>query len=128
MFFVESTTGTYCLNKQFRLKNYFVARESSNEIDEFCWQLRDGINDIVENLAKHDVTSNLSGKEKRALQKLITKKNKIHVINDTDKNLGPANADKSDVISECKRQLFDVMTYLKLSKDEVETFLLKPRD
>ena len=46
---------------------------------------------------------NLSVKEKRALHKLITEKNKIHVINDTDKNLGPANADKSDVIKECKR-------------------------
>ena len=103
LFFVETTPGTYCLNKQFRLKNYFVARESSNEIDEFCWQLRDGINDIVEKLAKHDVSSNLSGKEKRALHKLITEKNKIHVINDTDKNLGPANADKSDIIKECKR-------------------------
>ena len=52
MFFVETTPGTYCLNKQFRLKNYFVARDSSPEIDEFCWQLRDGINDIVENLQK----------------------------------------------------------------------------
>ena len=99
-----------------------MAKESSKEIDEFCWQLRDGINDIVENLAKSDINSNLSVKEKRALHKLITEKNKIHVINDTDKNLGPANADKSDVIKECKRQLFDVLTYLKLSKEEVEIF------
>jgi hypothetical protein len=125
LFFVETTPGTYCLNKQFHLKNYFVAKESSKEIDEFCWQLRDGINDIVENLAKSDINSNLSVKEKRALHKLITEKNKIHVINDTDKNLGPANADKSDVIKECKRQLFDVLTYLKLSKEEVEIFLAK---
>ena len=123
MFFVETTQGTYFLNKQFRLKNYFVAKESANEIDEFCWQLRDGINDIVENVVQSDVSSNLSGKEKRALHKLIMEKNKIHVINDTDKNLGPANADKSDVIKECKRQLFDVLTYLKLSKEEVEIFL-----
>ena len=68
MFFVETTPGTYCLNKQFRLKNYFVARESSNEIDDFCWQLRDGINDIIDNLTKHDVSSNLSGKEKTTSQ------------------------------------------------------------
>ena len=57
--------------------------------------------------------------------KLITEKNKIHVINDTDKNLGPANADKSDLIKECKRQLFDVLTYLKLSEAEMKTFLTK---
>ena len=77
----------------------------------------------MENLVKSDVSSNLSEKEKWALHKLIMEKNKIHVINDTDKNLGPANADKSDVIKECKRQLFDVLTYLKLSKEEVEIFL-----
>ena len=122
---METTRGTYCLNKQFHLKIYFVAKESSKEIDEFCWQLRDGINDIIENNVQFDNTSNLSIKEKRALHKLITEKNKIHVINDTDKNLGPANADKSDVIKECKRQLFDVLTYLKLSKEEVEIFLAK---
>ena len=54
--------------------------------------------------------------EKRALRnfKIGYEKNKIHVINDTDKNLGPTNADYSDVIKECKRQLFDIATYLKL--------------
>ena len=63
--------------------------------------------------------------EKKNEHSLVTEKNKIHVINDTDKNLGPANADKSDVINECKRQLFDVATYLKLSKLEMETVLSK---
>ena len=29
-------------------------------------------------------------------------KNKIHIVNDTDKILGLANADKCDVIGECK--------------------------
>ena len=38
---------------------------------------------------------------------------------DTDKNLGPANADKCDLIGECKRQLFDVATYRKLSAEKV---------
>ena len=58
----------------------------------------------------------LAKKKRTALIKLIAEKNKIQVINDTDKNLGPANADKCDVINECKRQLFDVTTYLKLGK------------
>ena len=56
---------------------------------------------------------------------MVTERNRVHVINDTDKNLGPANTVKSDVIGECKRQLFDVTTYLKLSKEEMETFLTK---
>ena len=50
------------------------------------------------------------------------------MVNDTDKNLGPANVDKTDVIKECKKQLFDVTIYLKLSKKDMETFLLKSID
>ena len=76
MYFSETTPGTFCLDKQFHLKSHFVAKDSYNEIDEFCWQLRDGINDLIENQVKFDVTSNRSGKEKRALHKLITEKTK----------------------------------------------------
>ena len=36
MFFTETTPGTYCLNKQFRLKNHYVAKDTFNEVDEFC--------------------------------------------------------------------------------------------
>jgi len=61
-------------------------------------------------------------KRKTGTSRIGSEKFKIHVINDMDKNLGPANA---DAINECKRQLFDVATYLKLSKAEMETFLLK---
>ena len=72
-------------------------------INEFFWQLRDldEINDIIENYVKFDCSSNLSSKEKWALHKLITEENKGHVVNDMDKNLWPANVDKSDVIKEC---------------------------
>ena len=125
MFFSESSPGTYQLNKQFHLKTYFVSKETFNEVDEFCWLLRDGISDLVEKYVKFDSTTNLCKKEKRALHTLVTEKNRVHVINDTDKNLGPASADKSDVIRECKRQLYDVDTYLKLSKEEMELFLIK---
>ena len=65
MFFVEKEPGTFCLDKQFRLKNYFVAKETFNEVDEFCWQLRDGINEMVENHVKFDCVSTLA--EKREL-------------------------------------------------------------
>ena len=125
MFFSETSPGTFKLNKQFHLKTHFVSKETFNEVDEFCWLLRDGISNLVEKFIKSDFSTNLCKKEKRALHTLVTEKNRVHVINDTDKNLGPANADKSDVIKECKRQLYDVDTYLKLSKEEMELFLLK---
>ena len=57
-------------------------------------------------------------------QKSVVHKNEVHVINDTDKNLGAAVADKKDVIIECKRKLFDVNTYLKLSLEEMKDQLI----
>ena len=53
---------------------------------------------------------NLSKQEFKALQKMIVTKNEIHVVNDTDKNLGAAISDKEDVVDECKRQLYDIAT------------------
>ena len=118
MFFSDISPGTYRLDNKFHFKSHFVSPETFNEVNEFCWLLRDGISELVEKCTKHDSSSNLGKKEKRALHKMVTEKNRVHVINDTDKNLGPANVDKSDVINECKRQLYDVMTYSKLSFEE----------
>ena len=50
-------------------------------------------------------------------------KNKKVVINDTDKNVGPACADKEKVIQECERQLYDIEVYLKLSKDQMQELI-----
>ena len=47
----------------------------------------------------------------------MVNKNVVRVVNDSDKNLGAAIADTHDVIKECKRQLYDVNTYLKLSME-----------
>ena len=68
---------------------------------------------------------NLSNKEFNELQKIVVNKNVVHVVNDTDKNLGAAVADKKDVIVECKRQLYDINTYLKLSMEEMEILIAK---
>ena len=62
-------------------------------------------------------------KKKSALRNLILAKNKSIVINDTDKNMGAADADKTDVISECERQLRDIKTYLKISEEELKQFI-----
>ena len=64
-------------------------------------------------------------KRKKSTSQIDYGENRIHVINDTDKNIGPANADKSDVIKGCNRQLYDVDTYSKLSIAEMESFLCK---
>ena len=54
---------------------------------------------------------NISNKEKTALRNLIKTKNEKIIINDTDKNMGAADADKSDAIFECNRQLSEGKTY-----------------
>ena len=95
-----------------------------NEIDKFCFNLRDGILNIFEN-TNLEVSKNLSDNEFSELLKLKKLKNKEQVINDSDKNLGAVMADKSDVVKECQRQLYDINTYIRLSREEMEILIAK---
>ena len=54
-------------------------------------------------------------------------KNENQIMNDSDKNLGAVMADKEDVVIECKRQLYDISTYIKLSFEEMEILIAKVR-
>ena len=59
-----------------------------------------------------------------ALRNLLRTKNKSIVIKDTDKNMGAEeDKDKTDVISECERQMGDIKTYLKISEEEWKQFI-----
>ena len=70
-------------------------------------------------MVKQKFGQNISNKEKSALRNLFRTKNKSIVIKDTDKNMGAEeDADKTDVISECERQMGDIKTYLKISEEE----------
>ena len=42
-----------------------------------------------------------------------------------DKNLGPISTDKSDLIKECQRQLYDIITYNKISRDQAKQLIEK---
>ena len=61
-------------------------------------------------MAKEKSLQNLSNKEKTALRNLNKTKNDKIIINDMDKNMGAADVDKEDIISECARQLSNVKT------------------
>ena len=74
-------------------------------------------------MKKEKSSQNLSNKEKTALRNLIKTKNDKIIINDTDKNMGAADADKSDVIFECIRQLSDVKTDNKLTETEIKIII-----
>ena len=53
------------------------------------------------------------------MRNLIRAKNKYMVVKDADKNMGmEEDANKTDVISECERQMRDIKTYLKISEEE----------
>ena len=68
----------------------------------FGRRIRDKINEVIEKMVKHKFGQNISNKEKSALRNLIHAKNKSIVINNMDENMGAVDADKMDVISECK--------------------------
>ena len=56
-------------------------------------------------MVKQKFGQKMSNKEKSALRNLIRAKNKSIVIKDTDKNMGAADVEKTDVISKCEHQL-----------------------
>ena len=68
---------------------------------------------------------NMSNKEKKALNCLIKNRNEQICVNDTDTNLGAISADKNDVVLECRRQLYDVLTYNKVSWEETKNLIDK---
>ena len=65
----------------------------------------------------------MSNKEKTALRLLKRNRNKNVVINDTDKNVGPATADTTQVIEESKRQLYDKEVYRILTEEQAKRFV-----
>ena len=105
------------------LKNYFVPPSKYMAVNNFCWNVRDAINILFETDIKEK--QNLSNKEKKSLNVLIKNRNVKICINDTDKNLGPISADKSDVIKECQRQLYDIITYNKISWEQAKQLIEK---
>ena len=72
-----------------------MAKDTFNEIGEFCWQLKDGINDIVENQIKFDCSEY---KSKTALHRLIAEKSMSSMTR--TKMLSQLTRYKSDVIKE----------------------------
>ena len=67
----------------------------------------------------------MSNKEKKALNRLIKNRNEEICVNDTDKNLGAISADKKNVVLECRRQLYEVITYNKMSLEEAKSLIDK---
>ena len=109
--FEETTPSTFVINKNFLIKGNFWTAKMYNEIDSFCYNIRDGIANLIDGQSKV-LKQNLCKQEFNELQKIIVNKNEVFVINDTDKNLGAAIAEKEDFVNECKRQLFDIKTYI----------------
>ena len=119
VYFTETKPGVFERNAKFKLKSNFVANIQYNEIDMFGQRVREKINEVIERVIKQKIGQNISNKEKTALRNLIRTKNKSIVIKDADKNMGTEeDADKTDVVSECERQMRDIKTYLKISEEE----------
>ena len=125
VYFTETKPGVFERNARFKLKTNFVANIKYKEIDSFGWRVREKITEIVEKTLKQKFGQNISNKEKTALKNLIRAKNESIVINDTDKNMGAADADKEDVIFVCVRRLGDIKTSFKISEEELKKNLFQ---
>ena len=123
VYFSESEPGVFEKNKKNCLKNNFIPPTEYTAVNNFCWNVRDGINILFETDIKEK--QNLSNQEKKSLNVLIKHRNVKICINDTDKNLGPISTDKSDVIKECQRQLYDIIAYNKISWEQAKQLIAK---
>ena len=101
-------------NPKFKVKTNWEAETINKEVEAFGWEVCNRIKEMIKSKIHDNIGQNISKKEKTALRKIIRAKNNKIVIIDTDKNMGAADADKTVVISECKRQLEDIKTYLKI--------------
>ena len=74
------------LSSGIKVKNNFRTDEQYNKLNNFCYNIRDSIANLIDGemkVFKHNLSKNKINK----LQKIIVNKNEVHVINDTDKNL-----------------------------------------
>ena len=94
-----------------------------NSVNKFCFDVRDRLDEVFQRTMGMKRAQNMSNQEKTALRILHRNKNVDVFINDTDKNVGPACADKDDVINECTRQLYEKRVYNQLTKEEAEQLI-----
>ena len=64
--------------------------------------------------------------EKEALYNLVKNRNiKILCVNHMAENLRPISADKTDIIRECQRQLYEIITYRIISLEGAKSLVSK---
>ena len=124
-FFVENTPGTFIRNKTFRMKNSWSCMQEYYSVDKFCFDVRVRLDEVFQRTMGMKRAQNMSNQEKTALRILHRNKNVDVVINDTDKNVGPACAGKNDVINECTRQLYKKRVSNQLTQEEAEQLIRK---
>ena len=103
-----------------QMRNY---AEEYKDVNDFCYNVRGRLTSLFQNTMGMKQSQNMSNQEKAALRNLHLNKNVNVIINDTDKNVGPACAEKTDVIKECRRQLYDKEVYNILTQEEAEQLI-----
>ena len=71
-----------------------------NKVNKFYIDVQDRLDEVFQRTMGMKRAHNMSNQEKTALRQNVDV-----IINDKDKNVGPACADKYDVINECTSQL-----------------------
>ena len=94
--------------------------EENKHVSNYCFNGHE----IFQQTMEMKRSQNMSNKEKTAMRLLQHNKNIDFIINDTDKNIGPACTDKEDVIKESRRQLYEKKVYNQHTQEEAEQLIL----
>ena len=93
IFFEETSSGMFVKK--------FLADKTFEEMDDFCYRIRDGILYLMQNVVKEN-RPNLSNQELLKLQKCIKNTNNFQVIKDFDKKLSAVRLDKNKSLRNAK--------------------------
>ena len=69
-FFVEKTPGIFIRDKTFRIKSKWNRAEKYKDVNDFCYNVSDRLNDLFQNTMGMKRSQNMSNQEKAALRNL----------------------------------------------------------
>ena len=81
------------------MKSSWSCMQEYNDVNKLCFDVRDRLDGVFQRTMGMNRAQYMSNQEKTALRILHRNKNVDVIINDTDKKVGPACADKDDVIN-----------------------------
>ena len=75
VYFQEISPGVFEVDRNFELKSCYVALKEVNAIHEFCFRIRDSVNNLAKQHESDKIHQNLSNQEKKEVNVFVKNQN-----------------------------------------------------